>query len=285
MKKRILSIILSVVACFSLATTGFAVDSCVSEECEEDVQFYITEYDAYKAGEMNNSAENASSARSISGSNAYVDALRELAQYTDAELHERGYSSGNIEIIGKLREDPSYMPTDAELTAASSKFSFSFDYIDSYVSSGSCWYDFEWSFTWNSAPAYFDEDTVAFRWSEDFLMDEDSVDTTIYYNDYPHDKSLAMANSINGAQNACIYEFPMHTEGSSNIRYVTAGDGTFRLRNYDEGLSFVEVSWYYGHGVFGIVKGIVTASTDPLQFVIGPGITDMEYDSDIFYHT
>ena len=35
MKKRILSIILSVVACFSLATTGFAVDSCVSEECEE----------------------------------------------------------------------------------------------------------------------------------------------------------------------------------------------------------------------------------------------------------
>lgn len=254
----------------------------------ENLRMVMNEYELFKE-ECEKSAETTG----LADQNAYVGALCDLTAYTETELKSMGYSSGNIAIVEKLRENPGYVPTDEELLLAAATFRFNIACSDSYVRDTRSYYDFIWSFTWVTAPVVKHTDCVAIQWLGDFYMDENAIEASVTYvgadaygEDVSHteDYESEMRMGINPAAQGCCLEFPAGMYIDSETYVVEdSGRGSFRLRCSEHGHPDVSIGWLYAHYQLGITSVNVTFGNSLPSITLGGNYDKMAEGSRTYY--
>lgn len=189
--------------------------------------------------------------------NAYINSLRILTSYSREELEALNYSEGNIQIIEKLKKDPSYIPSDAELLSAAATLDFWFACSDTYMRDTKTYFDYIWWYEWSSTPMFKNVDAIAFHWLGDFYMDEYSAQAEITYsgngNSVSENFHTEMKNGILPNKNACCFEVPVsYGNDKTSGLYALEGSGSFTVRCNDHGHPDMSIEWAYGEGMIGV---------------------------------
>lgn len=280
--KKMLTMLLTIcILCIPASACNVITNNCESsypnltpvyEDGIEGQSILVNEYDLYKF----NASSKSSIAKELQN-DAYIHSLKELTKYSYEDLQKMNYSEGNIALIEKFRNDPTYVPSESELTRAGATVRCTFACSDSYMQNGKTYFDFIWSFRWTSAPVQKHKDAFGVHWHGDFYMDEVLVDAEVNYTGISSsgtplsstvDYGRTMRLGILPNKNACSLEFPLE-KALGDTLIAESGSGSFRLSCNDHLHPDVTIEWGYGHSMISVTSVNFNVGTDIPSITFG----------------